>query len=73
MVRIEDRFVSESQSLVRDGKTNIIDAICHWAGRSGIEVEGVAGFIKRNLPLKAKIQKDAIDLRFLKNPICLAI
>lgn len=59
-------LTKEVERLTRDGKVDIIDAICHWCHENNIDVETAAALIKKDAVLRAKIQIEAENLNILK-------
>lgn len=59
-------FIEDIECLCRDKNIDYIDAIVYWCEKNKVEVEYVAGFIKKDIAMKAKIQAEAENLNVLK-------
>jgi hypothetical protein len=64
-VIVPSKFIKEVEEFVTRTKESYIDTIIHLAGKYGIEIETVASIVKSSMVLKAKLQAEAEDLRYL--------
>lgn len=62
----EKDFFGDIESLVKKSGVTYIDAIIHYAEQHDLEVEYLAGIASKNPQLKAKLQKEAESLHFIK-------
>jgi hypothetical protein len=63
----------EIERLTKGGKTDIIDAVCHWCQENNIDIETAASLIKKDAVLRAKIQIEAENLNIIKSSAKLPI
>lgn len=66
-------LAKEIERLTKEGKVDIIDAVCHWCHENNIDVETAAALIKRDAVLRSKIQIEAENLNILKSSARLPI
>jgi hypothetical protein len=66
-------YVQEIENLVRDKNIEYIDAIVHYCEKSGLEIEFLAGIIKKDPVMKSKLQFEAENLNFMKKSARLPI
>lgn len=59
-------LAKEIERLTKNGRTDIIDAVCHWCAENNVDVETAAALIKKDAVLRAKIQIEAENLNILK-------
>jgi Phage late-transcription coactivator len=59
-------FIDDIETLCVAKNIEYIDAIVYWCETNKIEVELVAGFIKKDPAFKAKVQAEAENLNILK-------
>lgn len=64
-VIVPSKFIKEVEEFATRTKESYIDTIIHLAGKYGIEMETAASIVKSSMVLKAKIQAEAEDLRYL--------
>jgi hypothetical protein len=64
-VIVPSKFIKEVEEFVVRTKESYIDTIIHLAGKYGIEIETAASIVKSSMVLKAKLQAEAEDLRYL--------
>lgn len=58
-------FIKEIEKIVRNTKTDYMDAVVHYCEGRGIEIETAAAIIKSNPMIKAKIQNEAETLNYI--------
>lgn len=68
-----NNFAQQIEELVWRSDVTYMDAVLLWCDGRGLEPEVGAELVKRSAPLKAKIQAEAEDLRFLKKSARLPI
>jgi hypothetical protein len=68
-----NNFAFEIEELCRKKKLEYIDAVCFWCDKNNIEIEYVAGLIKKDPVFKSKIQVEAENANFLKKTARLPI
>ena len=61
-----NNFTSEIEEMCRDKNIEYIDAVVLWCEKNKIEIEFVAGLIKKDPVFKSKIQVEAENLNVLK-------
>lgn len=66
-------FAEEIEKMCRTKNIDYIDAVVHWCEKNKIEVEYVAGLIKKDPVFKSKIQVEAENLNILKKGATLPI
>lgn len=66
-------FAQDIEKLCRTKKLEYIDAVVHWCETNKVEVEFVAGLIKKDPVFKSKIQEEAENLNILKRSARLPI
>lgn len=66
-------FAEEIEKMCRSKNIEYIDAVIHWCEKNKIEVEHVAGLIKKDPVFKSKIQVEAENLNILKKGATLPI
>lgn len=67
-----ETFSSDVEKIVAGG-SKYLDAILRWSDEKGVEMDYVAALIDENPVIKAKLQREAEDLNFLKRTRRLAI
>lgn len=60
-------LAKEIERLTKGGKTDIIDAVCHWCSENNVDVETAAALIRKDAVLRAKIQVEAENLNIIKS------
>jgi len=60
-----NNFISEINEIVKNDGVDYMDAVLHYCETKGIEIEAVAGLIKKDGVIKGKIQDEAEKLNFL--------
>ena len=60
-----ETFTSDVEKIVAGG-SKYLDAILRWAEEKGVEMEYITSLIDENPAIKAKLQREAEDLNFLK-------
>lgn len=68
-----DSFIEEIETICISRNVEYIDAVIHWCERNGFEIEYAAEIIKKNAPLRSKVQIEAENLNFLKKTARLPI
>jgi hypothetical protein len=63
---MSNTFIEEIEKLCRTKNIEYIDAVIHWCEKNKIEVEYIAGLIKKDPVFKSKIQAEAENLNILK-------
>jgi hypothetical protein len=63
---MSNTFIEEIEKLCRTKNIEYIDAVVHWCEKNKIEVEYIAGLIKKDPVFKSKIQAEAENLNILK-------
>lgn len=66
---IEDtllRITGEIEDMVEDLDISYIEACVSYCEKSGMEMETLGDIIEKNQVLKAKIQREAEDLHYMK-------
>jgi hypothetical protein len=66
MIPTSNTFIEEIEKLCRTKNIEYIDAVVHWCEKNKIEVEYIAGYIKKDPVFKSKIQAEAENLNILK-------
>lgn len=66
-------FIREIERLVVAKKISFFEAVIYYCEINNIEVESVAGMIRQNTVLKAKIQTDAENVNMMKKTARLPI
>jgi len=66
MIPTSNTFVEEIEKLCRTKNIEYIDAVVYWCEKNKIEIEYIAGFIKKDPVFKSKIQAEAENLNILK-------
>ena len=66
MIPMSNTFIEEIEKLCRTKNIEYIDAVIHWCEKNKIEVEYIAGLIKKDPVFKSKIQAEAENLNILK-------
>jgi len=66
MIPMSNTFIEEIEKLCRTKNIEYIDAVVHWCEKNKIEVEYIAGLIKKDPVFKSKIQAEAENLNILK-------
>lgn len=66
-------FAEEIDHMCRTRNIEYIDAVVHWCEKNKIDVEYVAGIIKKDPVFKSKIQVEAENLNILKKGATLPI
>jgi hypothetical protein len=61
-----NNFASEIEDMCRVKNIDYIDAVVLWCEKNKIEIEFVAGLIKKDPVFKSKIQVEAENLNVLK-------
>jgi len=59
-------FVEEIEKICSTKNVEYIDAVVMWCEKNNLEVEVVAGWIKKDPVMKSKIQAEAENLNVLK-------
>jgi Phage late-transcription coactivator len=59
------KFNNEIDKMCRNN-VDYIDAVITWCERNNVDVEVLAGVIKKDPVIKSKLQADAENLNFLK-------
>lgn len=62
----QTNFTEQIEEIVLKKKIEYIEAILHWCEINRFDVEYAGDLIRRNPSLKEKIQKEATQLKFLK-------
>lgn len=67
MLKLLDQitFIKNIEEIVENEEVNLMEAICLFCERSGIDIESIPKLITPDL--KEKIENEAISLHFLKN------
>ena len=63
---MSNNVIEEIEKLCRTKNIEYIDAVVHWCEKNKIEVEYMAGLIKKDPVFKSKIQAEAENLNILK-------
>ena len=63
---LSNNVITEINKLVKAGNTTYMDAIIHYAERSGFELEMIADIVSKNDLIKSKVAEEAEALNFLK-------
>jgi hypothetical protein len=66
MIPTSNTVIEEIDKLCRTKNIEYIDAVVHWCEKNKIEVEYIAGLIKKDPVFKSKIQAEAENLNILK-------
>jgi hypothetical protein len=66
MIQMSNNVIEEIEKLCRTKNIEYIDAVVHWCEKNKIEVEYMAGLIKKDPVFKSKIQAEAENLNILK-------
>jgi Phage late-transcription coactivator len=59
-------FVKEVEAIASSCNIDYLEAIVIWCEKNSVEVEVVAGWIKKEPAIKARLQAEAENLNFLK-------
>ena len=59
-------FIEEIEKLCSSKNIEYIDAIVIWCERNNLEIEGAAGWIKKDPVMKSKVQAEAENINVLK-------
>jgi hypothetical protein len=51
---------------IANNEVSIIEAICHYAEVTGVEIETIAELIKKSAPMVSKIRQSAEDLNLME-------
>jgi hypothetical protein len=70
---LETTFYLAIDQLVQKHGCSHIEACVHYAEKHGLEVEILAPMIEKSAKLRAGVQKDAEDLKYLKRSVRLPI
>ncbi len=65
-INTPSQFAMEIEKIVKEKSIEYLDAVMYYVEKNGIEVETAASLIKSSQILKAKIAREAEDLRLLK-------
>jgi hypothetical protein len=63
---MSNTFIEDIENLCRTKNMEYIDAVLMWCESNKIEVEYIAGLIKKDPVMKSKIQVEAENLNVLK-------
>ena len=66
MIQMSNTFIEDIEDLCRTKNMEYIDAVLMWCESNKIEVEYIAGLIKKDPVMKSKIQIEAENLNVLK-------
>jgi len=66
MIQMSNNVIEEIEKLCRTKNIEYIDAVVYWCEKNKIEVEYMAGLIKKDPVFKSKIQAEAENLNILK-------
>ena len=66
MIQMSNTFIEDIENLCRTKNMEYIDAVLMWCESNKIEVEYIAGLIKKDPVMKSKIQVEAENLNVLK-------
>lgn len=61
-----NKFIKDVEAMKSKKGTEYIDAVVSWCDKNKIELEFVAGYIKKDPVLKSKLQEEAENLNILK-------
>lgn len=61
-----NKFTSDIEHMCRTKNIEYIDAVIHWCDKNKIDVEYIAGIIKKDPVIKSKIQAEAENMNVLK-------
>jgi len=64
-IKTPSEFAAEIEELVRIHNLEYIDAVVLYCERNNLEIESAASLIRLNANMKAKVQTEAENLRFL--------
>jgi hypothetical protein len=59
-------IASEIEAIVDDKEVNYIDACIMYCEERELEIEYIGDIIKKNQRIRAKVQREAEDLNFIK-------
>lgn len=61
-----NKFSTEIEAMCRTKNIEYIDAVVHWCEKNKVDVEYIAGIIKKDPVIKSKIQAEAENMNVLK-------
>lgn len=61
-----NKFTTDIEKMCRTKNIEYIDAVVHWCEKNKIDIEYIAGIIKKDPVIKSKIQAEAENLNVLK-------
>ena len=61
-----NKFTTDIENMCRTKDIEYIDAVVHWCDKNKIDIEYIAGIIKKDPVIKSKIQAEAENLNVLK-------
>ena len=61
-----NKFTNDIESMCRTKDIEYIDAVVHWCDKNKIDIEYIAGIIKKDPVIKSKIQAEAENMNVLK-------
>lgn len=64
MINVNE-FLLEVERIAADKSIDYIDAVLHYCGKTGMEIETAAELIKKNAKIKAKVKTDAENIGYL--------
>ena len=68
-----NKFSTEIETMCRTKNIEYIDAVVHWCEKNKIDIEYIAGIIKKDPVIKSKIQAEAENMNVLKRSAKLPI
>ena len=73
MILVSNTFIQDIEELCSQKNIPYIDAVIMWCESNNVEVEYIAGMIKKDPVMKSKIQVEAENLNILKRTARLPI
>jgi hypothetical protein len=68
-----NKFSTDIEKMCRTKDIEYIDAVIHWCEKNKIDIEYIAGIIKKDPVIKSKIQAEAENMNVLKRSAKLPI
>jgi hypothetical protein len=66
MIEVGIKHLEQIRKFCVDNNVQLIDGVIHWCEKNNIEIEYVAGLIKKDNLFKKKMLSEAKNLNFVK-------
>ena len=63
---VEEELFRNILEIVENSGTTFLDAVIHWCERNGLEPELVGAMVAKNPHMRARLQKNAEALHYLR-------